>query len=174
MPAEDFVSAKPLRRQLTLVFKGKKEPPWRNGNKRAKEITVTIPDVVQGLTWQKIKLAAKPYIWGKFRATAHLDNGRQMVVYGSTKSIAEKTLKNLALLSTAKILSLNVTEEVDKKNIAMKKEPVQVYPAHATMLIRRPTTGEGREFLDGSKMLEDSIRIDLWPNEEPKGIPPLK
>ncbi len=174
MPAEDFVSAKPLRRQLTLVFKGKKEPPWRNGNKRAKEITVTIPDVVVGLTWRKIKLAAKPYVWGKFRATAHLDNGRQMVVYGSTKSIAEKTLKNLALLSTAKILSLNVTEEVDKKNIAMKKEPVQVYPAHATMLIRRPTTGEGREFLDGSKMLEDSIRIDLWPKEEPKGIPPLK
>jgi hypothetical protein len=173
-PAEDFVSAKPLRRQLTLVFKGKKEPPWRNGTKRAKEISVTIPDVVVGLTWQKIKLAAKPFMWGKFRATAHLDNGRQMVVYGSSKSTAEKTLKRLILLSTAKILSLNVTEEVDKKNIAMRKEPTQVYPAYATMLVRRPTTGEGRDFLDGSKMLEDSIRIDLWMDQEPKGIPPLK
>lgn len=175
MPAEDHLSAKPLRRQLVIIFREKKEPPWKMPNgKIAKQFEVTIPDADVGLTWSKIKLAAKPYTWGKFRATAHLDNGRQMAVYGSTKSEAEKTLRRLVLLSTAKILALNVTEEVEKKNISLKKQAKTVYPAYATLLVRRPTTGEGRNFTDGTKLDEDRIRIDLWPSEAPKGIPPLK
>ncbi len=175
MPAEDYLSAKPLRRQLTIVFKTQKEPPWKMPNgTQAKQKEVTIPDADLGLTWAKIKLAAKPYTWGKFRATAHLDNGRQMAVFGASKSEAEKTLRRLAALSTAKILALNVTEEVEKKNINLKKEPMTVYPAYATLLVRRPTTGEGRNFADGTKASEDRIRIDLWPNEAPKGLPPLK
>ncbi len=176
MPAEDYLSAKPLRRQLTIVFKSKKEPPWKMPDgKNANQYAATIPDADLGLTWKKIKLAAKPYIWGKFRATAHLDNGRQMAVYGASKSEAEKTLRRLADLSTAKILAINVTEEVEKKNIALNKKPKTVYPAYATLLVRKPTTGEGgRNFTDGTKASEDLIRIDLWPDEEPKGLPPLK
>ncbi len=175
MPADDFVSAKPLRRQLQIIFKAKKEPPWRMPNgKQAKKFEVTIPDPIIGLTWSKIKLAAKPYTWGKFRATAHLDNGRQMAVYGSSKSEAEKTLRRMLTLSTAKLLNLNVTEEVEKKNIDLKKDPTVAYPAYANLLIRRTTTGEGRSFTDGTKASEDRIRIDLWPNEAPQGLPPLK
>jgi hypothetical protein len=175
MPADDFVSAKPLRRQLQIIFKAKKEPPWRMPNgKQAKKFEVTIPDPIIGLTWSKIKLAAKPYTWGKFRATAHLDNGRQMAVYGSSKSEAEKTLRRMLTLSTAKLLNLNVTEEVEKKNIDLKKDPTVAYPAYANLLIRRTTTGEGRSFTDGTKASEDRIRIDLWTNEAPQGLPPLK
>lgn len=175
MPAEDYLTAKPLRRQLTIVFMSKKEPPWKMADgTRAKEHQVTIPDADLGLTWSKIKLAAKPYTWGKFRATAHLDNGRQMAVYGATKSEAEKTLRRLVELSTAKILALNVTEEVEKKNINLKKQARTIYPAYATLLVRRPTTGEGRNFADGSKLEDERIRLDLWTNEAPKGTPPLK
>lgn len=174
-PADDYLTAKPLRRQLVIVFKSKKEPPWKTADgKPVKQRTVTIPDVSLGLTWNKIKLAAKAYSWGKFRATANLDNGRQMAIYGSTKSEAEKTLKRLAELSTAKILSLNVSEEVDRKNINLKKQAMQVYPAYATLLVRRPTTGEGREFVDGSKLDEERIRIDLWTDTQPAGLQPLK
>jgi hypothetical protein len=175
MPADDYLTAKPLRRQLVIVFKTKKEPPWRMPDgTQAKKYEVTIPDADLGLTWAKIKLAAKPYTWGKFRATAHLDNGRQMAVYGASKSEAEKTLRRLVELSTAKILALNVTEEVEKKNPNLRKEAKTVYPAYATLLVRRPTTGEGRNFTDGSQLEEDRIRLDLWTNEAPKGIPPLK
>ncbi len=175
MPADDYVSAKPLRRQLVIVFKTKKEPTWKMPDgKPAKQYEVTIPDVSLALTWGKIKQAAKAYTWGKFRATAHLDNGRQMAVYGASKSEAEKSLRRLATLTTAKILALNVTEEVEKKNINLRKQPKLVYPAYATLLVRRPTTGEGRDFLDGNKLDEDRIRIDLWPVEQPAGIQPLK
>jgi hypothetical protein len=174
MPADDFVSAKPLRRQLIIIFKTKKEPPWRMPDgKQSRNKTVTIPDAIVGLTWGKIKFAARPYTWGKFRATAHLDNGRQMAVYGASKSEAEKTLRRMLTLTTANLLNLNVTEEVEKKNLNLKKDSVTVYPAHATLLIRRTTTGEGRSFTDGTKASEDRIRIDLWPNEAPQGLPPL-
>jgi hypothetical protein len=170
-PAEDYLSAKPLRRQLTIILKkGKKEPPWRINSKNCKDVTVTIPDVVVGLSWQRIKDACKPYTWGKFRATANLDNGRQMAIYASNKSEAERVLKRFLTLSTANPLSISVTEEVEKKNIALKKEPVTVYPAYATLLVRRTTTGEGRDFLDGSKLAEDLVRVDLWMDQEPKGV----
>lgn len=170
-PAEDYLTAKPLRRQLTIILKkGKKEPPWRIGSKNCKDVTVTIPDVVVGLSWRRIKDACKPYTWGKFRATANLDNGRQMAIYASNKSEAERVLKRFLTLSTAKPLSISVTEEVEKKNIALKKEPVQVFPAYATLLVRRTTTGEGRDFLDGSKLAEDLVRVDLWMDQEPKGV----
>lgn len=175
MPADDYVSAKPLRRQLTLVFKEKKEPPYKMPDgARAKQVTITIPDVVVGLTWRKIKEVALKFTWGKFRATAHLDNGRQMAVYGATKTEAERTCKRLATLSTAKILALNVTEEVDKKNVNLKKKATTMYPAHATLLVRRPTTGEGKNLLDGSKVDADRIRVDLWTTTPPAGTNTLK
>ena len=175
MPAEDFVSAKPLRRSLTIIFKEKKEPPWKMPNgKQVRQYTVSIPDVSMGLSWTKIKQAAQSYRWGKFRATAHLDNGRQMAVYGASKGEAERVIKRLLTLSTAKVLSLNVTEEVEKKNINLRKDPKTVYPAYATLLVRKPTTGEGRDYIDGSKMAEESIRLDLWTDVAPDGLPPLK
>lgn len=175
MPADDYLTAKPLRRQLTIVFKTKKEPPWKMPNgKPAKQYEVTIPDVIVGLSWQKLKLAALSYRWGKFRATAHLDNGRQMAVYAASKGEAEKVLRRLAELSTANLLNLNVTEEVEKKNIKLRKDPVQVYPAYATLLVRKATTGEGRSFTDGTNLEEDRIRIDLWTDKEPKGFQTLK
>jgi hypothetical protein len=142
--------------------------------KPCKQYEITIPDISLGLTWTKIKLAAKSYQWGKFRATAHLDNGRQMAVYGASKSEAEKVLRRLAALSTAKILALNVTEEVEKKNLNLKKVAKTVYPAYATLLVRKATTGEGRQFVDNTKLSEDRIRLDLWPVTEPKGTQPLK
>lgn len=174
MPAEDFVSAKPLRRQLTIVMRSKKEPPYKTGGKASKTVTITIPDAIVGLSWKRIKLATQPYSWGKFRATANLDNGRQMAIYASNRSEAEKVMKRFLLLTTAKVLTLSVTEEVDKKNIRLKKDPTQLFPAYATMLIRKDTTGEGRDFIDGSKMVKDSFRVDLWTKEEPKGTPPFR
>jgi hypothetical protein len=174
MPAEDFLSAKPLRRQLTIKMRGKKEPPWKLKGKEVQSVTVTIPDVVVGLTWKRIKEACKPYNYGRFRATANLDNGRQMAIYASNRSEAEKVIKRFLTLTNAKVLSLSVTEEVAKKNPNLRKEITPVYPAHATLLVRRATNGEGREFLDGSKLAEESIRVDLWMNDEPKGLSPFK
>ena len=172
-PAEDWLRAKMQRRKLSVVFKSKKQPPWSSLDKRVREFTYTIPDAKVGLTWKEIKSAAKPYTWGKFRATANLDNGRQMAVYGATEKEAEQQLRSLMRLTTAEILTLSVTEEKDR-NPALRKEATQLYPAYAVLLIRRSTAERtGRTDLSGQRYNEERQRIELWPDTEPAGLLPL-
>lgn len=175
-PAEDWLKAKTQLRKLTIIFKSKEKPPWVNpaGQSRVREITTTIPDVERGLTWQEIKTAAKKFTWGKFRATANLDNGRQMAIYGATEAEAERKLRELKALTPANIITLSVTEEKDR-NPNLRKDATEMYPAYATLLIRRPTTDiTGRTDLSGNNYSEETIRIDLWPDTQPPNLPPLQ
>jgi hypothetical protein len=157
-----------MQRQVIIEFRSKDRPPWRHLNgDRPRTATYTIPDMKVSVDWQKIKKAAKYYIWGKFRATANLDNGRQMAVYGSTPQIAEDKLKDLMSLSTAKIVTLSITEEKDR-NAALKKSPTVMYPAHITVTIRRPTTDPNRRpDIEGNKWNEERKRFEIWQDTEP-------
>lgn len=171
-PAEDWVRAKVQRRKLTLVFKSKPEPPWRAGpnQSRTKEVTVTIPEVKRGLTWREIKAAARKWTWGKFRATAQLTTGRQMVVYGATANEAENKLREFLTLTTLELSTLSVTEEKDR-NRNLRKLPTVMYPAYGTMLIRRPALEpQGRTDIDGDTYSSELRRFELWPANEPPGL----
>ncbi|MGG6293801.1 hypothetical protein ACQ4M4_05195 [Leptolyngbya sp. AN02str] len=172
-PAEDWYRAGVQRRKLTIVFKSKKEPPWRGtSGERVKTCTYTIPEPKRGLNWQELKTAARQYDWGKYRATANLDNGRQMAVYGASEGEAERKLRELLFLSTGELITLSVTEEKDR-NIALRKDTQRMYPAFATLLVRRPTANlTGNTDLTGQRFEEESIRIDLWPDTEPPGFIP--
>ena len=173
-PAEDWLRGGMQRRKLTVVFKSKAAPPWILPGERVREATFTVPEPDLSLTWQKIKLASKPFEWGKFRALAKLDNGRQMAVYGATAQDAEDKLRELLELSTAKMLTLSVSEEKDR-HPNLKKPAVRMYPAYATLLIRRSTAEiSGTNDLSGNNYTEETIRIDLWVDEEPADLPPLR
>jgi hypothetical protein len=173
-PAEDWLKAGTQRRKLTIVFKSKPEPPWIIPSGRVREVTATIPDAKVGLSWATIKAAANPWTWGKYRATANLDNGRQMAVYGASEGQAETKLRELLALSTANILTLSVTEEKDRHQ-NLKKDPVQMYPAYATLLIRRSTAElTGTNDLSGQNFKQEHIRLELWTETEPEGISPLQ
>lgn len=172
-PAEDWLRAGMQRRKLTIVYKSKETPPWSNGTERVKEVTYTIPEPEIGLTWRKIKTAAKFYDWGKYRATANLDNGRQMAVYGATPMEAEDKVKELLTLSTAKLLTLAVSEEKDR-HPNLRKQATKMYPAYATLLIRRSTAElTGSNDLNGNNYKDEHVRIELWPETEPEGTPAL-
>lgn len=167
-PAEDWYRARFQRRQATIVFRGVAAPPWResNGN-RVKEASYSIPDCRSGVSWADLKSACRPYQWGEWRATAKLDNGRQMAVYGATSQEAQNTLERLLRLSTASIIALNVSQE-KIRNIKLKKYPTQLYPAFATLLIRIPSTDAvGRTELDGDTWDQDKRRWAIWRDEEP-------
>lgn len=173
-PAEDWYRARPQRRKLTIVFRDKKSPPWRqNDGGRCKEATYTVPDCHLGLTWQRIKVAARAYTWGKYRTTAKLDNGRQMAVYGATPQEAQRKLYELLSLSTAEVISLSTSEEV-LRDIRRVKRPTTMYPVSATLLIRRPSIElDGRTMLDGDTYREEFRRISLWQDTEPANMEPL-
>lgn len=173
-PAEDWVRAGMQRRKLTIVFKSKELPPWIIPGGRVREVSYTVPEPDLALSWRKIKLAAKPYNWGKYRATANLDNGRQMAVYGATPNEAEDKLKDLLELSTGKLLTLAISEEKDRHQ-NLKKQAIRMYPAYATLLIRRSTAElTGTNDLSGNNYTDETIRIELWPEDEPEGLPPLQ
>lgn len=174
-PAEDWLKGRYQRRKLTVVFKSKEKPPWVATNGESiKESTMTVPDVEVGLTWREIKLAAKPFTWGKYRATANLDNGRQMACYGATAAEAEEKLRELKQLTSAEILTLSVTEEKDR-HPGLRKTPTRMYPAYATLLIRRSTAEiSGSNDLTGTNYRQERIRIELWTDSEPLNLPPLQ
>lgn len=174
-PAEDWYRAKTQRSKLTIVFKSIEKSPFRDSDgKNAKEATYSIPDPKPGLSWEKIKHAAKAYNWGRFRATANLDNGRQMAVYGATPAEAEDKLQELMTLSTAEISTLSITEE-KTRNPALKKDITRMYPATGVYLVRRSSVdATGRTDISGNKFKERLIRFPLWKEDEPDEFKELK
>ena len=173
-PLNDWVRAQPQRRKLTVVFRNQPEPPWRRDEIEYKETTITIPDLDFGVTWTRLKQVLRPYIWGEWRATAQLTNGRQMAVYGGSKQEAENTLLRCLQLSTTELSTLSVSQEV-LRHPDLRKRPIQVFPAYATLLVRRDSVERtGRTFINGDNQETDIIRIQLWPDEEPPDLEPLR
>ncbi|MGL4485383.1 MAG: hypothetical protein ACRCUS_10555 [Anaerovoracaceae bacterium] len=173
-PAQDFLSTTPLRRQLVFTYRNVNSPPWRDAQgKPAKTVTITVPDVKLGLNWQQLKLLARPFNWGKYRAKADLANGRQMVVFGSSPGEAKSTLMDFHSLCTSEILSLNITEEDYKKNPGLYKQPTQVFVQEATLLVRRDNVGQGQNYSTGQQLTDDVQQIILWTDTQPAGNPTL-
>ncbi|MEC4888292.1 MAG: hypothetical protein SAL70_44355, partial [Scytonema sp. PMC 1070.18] len=162
---------------LVITFYSVAQPPWRrdSGN-RLVTATYSIPDVkTSKLDWNDIKLACggpNGYMWGRFRATGILSNGRQMQVMGQTGDEAEDRLRALAALSNASIvkkptISEDRAEDKDKKYL---KQPTRIYPAYFTILNQYKSAGargSGIPMSDGIyKRRQD--KIDLWTETKPE------
>lgn len=170
-PAGDWVAKLPRYRHLMLVFKGKEHPPWIDAQGlRVKEASVTVPDAKKGLSWEQIKKAASPYNWGRFCAKARLTNGRVMTLYGASVAEAQKKIKQIMTLSDTDHYALDVTEEIER-HPELKKSNTKVYPAYATLLVRRESTSlTGRTDLSGKRWEETPIRFNLWEDVKPIGL----
>lgn len=142
-PVDEWVRAYPGQIKLTITFYNKQFPPFKldNGQRLVRAI-YNVPAISRTmLTWEQIKAACgggNGYLWGRFRATANLDNGRQMQVYGGSDREAERRLKALLELSSAKILTLTVAEEKREgrraADQAMYKETTRIYPAFCCII----------------------------------------
>ena len=173
-PADDWVFKQPRPRYLVIIFKDKETPPWTHKDgRRVKEVSVTIPDAKKNLTWENIKKACSPYNWGRFCAKARLENGRQMALYGATSSEAKKKLKEIMTLSEVGYYSIDISEE-DERHPALIKRSTRIYPAFATLLVRKETTTlKGRADISGKKWDEQVTRFRLWTNLQPGEFKPL-
>ncbi len=171
MPERDYVSPMPQRRKLKIIFRSKKTPPWINADGEiVKTVEVNIPDVKQGLSWDKLKSTVKPYTWGKYQVTAHLSNGRQMRVYAVSFNEGERQLNEYIKLSTASINRFHHgVAATDSPNLNQRKLPTLVYPAYARLFI-------GDVKADGSlrSKKKSTVRVDLWVAEEPENSDQLR
>lgn len=185
-PVEDWIRASPQTIKLTVQLSSNKQPPFKAyPGKRYVQAIYNIPDVdPKKLTWANIKKAcggASGYSWGRFRATANLDNGRQMQIYGGTAEDAETRLRALLALSTAHILTLSITEEKkegrrasDKK---MYKATTKVYPAYFSIINTKKIIVESeKEMKSVSSKLAGNFKrsrtkkIPLWTTKEPGNV----
>ncbi len=171
MPESDYVRPAPQRRKLKVIFRGKKSPPWKLPDGTvAMTAEVNIPDVKRGLTWSQLKSVVKPYTWGKYQITAHLSNGRQMRCFAVSYSEGERQLNEYIKLSTATITRFHhgvaATDDPDPNK---RKKPTLVYPAYAKL-----TVGDVRA--DGTlrSKKKNTVRVDLWVNDEPDNSDHLK
>ncbi|NEU76950.1 hypothetical protein PI95_031755 [Hassallia byssoidea VB512170] len=188
MPLEEFVRAQPHTIKLTIFWYPNKTPPFSAGHsEKLVRPYCNIPDVdKKKLDWGIIKQAAggtNGYSWGRFRATANLDNGRQMKIHASTEEEASKMLKNLAELSTAKILTLSITEEKKEgrreQYQTLFKETTKVYPAYFVVINSEKILVESeRQRTQKISNLKSTTKADfkrkrtqkifLWVDKEPE------
>lgn len=188
LPLEEYVRAQPHTIKLTVFFYSIKAPPFKakKGTKLTRA-SYNIPDVERAkLTWDAIKEAcggSNGYMWGRFRATANLSNGRQMQVYGSTEKEAEKRLKALLAFSSAKILTLSIAEEKKEglrdTDKLMYKESTRIYPAYFSIISsEKIITESNREIIDttpgkvtptlaGNFRRAKTRKIPLWIDKAP-------
>jgi hypothetical protein len=177
-PVDDYLRAKPQTIRLVIQFYSSQQPPWKGTEtQRLVAATYAIPDIEPAkLDWQTIKLACggeNGYMWGRFRATGLLDNGRQMQVMGHTKEEAEDRLRALLAISKAKILKKPTISEDRQEDIkgAYLKQPTRIYPAYFTILNQYKVPGalgSGVPFASGN-YIRKKDRINLWTTEEPDG-----
>lgn len=184
MPVHEYVRANPLTTKLCITYFSVKEPPYY-GKKKDKIIRAiyNVPDVKHGaLKWEAIKNAAggaNGYQWGRFKARANLNNGREMSIYGGSAEIAEKQLKQLLTLSNAKIATLSITEEKKEGKRAtdqgLYKPSTQMYPAYFSILnsekiiieSNREQIMNARTTMSGTYKRTQTRRVPLWVKEKP-------
>lgn len=172
----DSTRAAPSELTVRLILYSRKTPPYSKAKQSA---TITLHDFKRSkLDWDIIKKALggkNGYTYGRFRATARLDSGRQLVVYASTEKEAEDRILELEKLVEPDIQTLSIAEE--KKSGAkangkpLQKEPIKIYPAYFYIqskqrILNESTDAQGFQTLDGT-WNSRRFTIELFPDEKP-------
>jgi hypothetical protein len=182
MPADDYLRAKPQSIRLVITFFSVQQPPWKAPpGQRLITATYAIPDVKRSkCDWETIKQACggrNGYMWGRFRSTGSLSNGRQMQVLGASADEAEDRLRALVALSEA-TLAKKPTPSEDKAEDASGsyiKRPTRIYPAYCTIMNQYQVPG-GRDSalqFNSGNFVRRQDKILLWTDEEPFGTSEL-
>jgi hypothetical protein len=112
-------------------------------------------------------------MWGRYRATGLLDNGRQMQVLGATPEEAEDRLKALLALGEGTLLKKpTISEDRAEDNTGTYlKQPTRVYPAYFTIMNQYKVPGaQGSGIpMTSGLYIRRNDRITLWTDEKPFG-----
>jgi hypothetical protein len=177
-PVQEYIQANSFKGiRVNLMLFPYEEPPFYRGEKiKPESVRLWVPDVERSkLDWEQLKQACggtNGYMWGRFRASARLDNGRSFVVLGASEQEVESQIERMLTLTSANLLTLNVSEQQKKGEVAarpkLQKEPRRVYPGFAYIVNRQ-------EFLDPNKSIttvrgnfrDKKARIPLYTRTKP-------
>lgn len=164
---DEWYSLKPQSRKLIIEFRGKEKPPFLNSDGTlSQRVQISIPNVKPGVGWTQLK-TIKKFTWGNYMARGVFSDRRQMTVWGSSEAEAKSTLLALAQLSASDLVQLSVSHP-EIQNIRRRKDPTLVFPAYATLLVRRTTIGANdTTLIDGQNKAMARMRVELWKDNPP-------
>ncbi|MDB9375750.1 hypothetical protein [Nodularia sphaerocarpa] len=175
-PLDDYLRAKPRTITLVIQFFSNQQPPWAKvGTQRLISSTCQIPDIKrERIDWARIKLACggtNGFMFGRFRVTGLLNNGRQMTIYGASADEAEERLRALLYFSDAELIKKPTITEDRTEDTAGSyiKQPRRIYPAYFTIFnqFQVPGAPGGSIPINGQRFIKKQERIDLWTDQEP-------
>lgn len=178
MPADDYLRAKPQTLRIIVVMTSVQSPPFISSNgQRLTRATYSIPDLKRSkCNWEDIKAACggtNGYMWGRYRCTGVLSNGRQMQVMGASPDEAEDRLRAFLTLSEATLVKKpTISEDRAEDNTGSYiKQPKRLYPAYFTIMNQYKVAGSrgsGIPLSDGIYNRKND-KIILYTNEKPLG-----
>lgn len=169
---EEALKAKPKFRNLRIEWHERPHPPWRLPNgERGISPYCNIPNPKPNLRWREIKLAAKPFTWGPWKATAYLSSRREMAVWGASEQEAINKLKELVDLSTDEITGLYCSQEIEKPR-QQKKVPTLVYPKQGVLRQKQSPLYLNDPMNFNKRLFDKSVeKFALWLDNEPSDFP---
>jgi hypothetical protein len=176
LPLEEYAKAKEQSLRILIDLYSKKEPPFYRDTKDLVLASVAIPDVKRSmLDWATIKRLCggeNGYMWGRFRAVARLDNGRKLIIHAGSEEEAERQIKDYLQLTTAEMLTLNITEEKKAaqrlQRPKLAKNTTRIYPAYFTVINRKEILEPDKGRAGIKRNYRDArIRIPLWTEQPP-------
>ena len=156
----------PQLRRLEIIFKSVPRPPFvEPDGKRAKETSVTIPNVKRNLSWQKIKTTLKSpsYVWGDGTAVLKFIDKRKIRANFdlSIATSIEGILKEWAELSDGTIKTITASNYLDQPAY-MNDSPKTMYPAYGRLINKNFTS------LNQTPPSQLEIyKFDLWTEDAP-------
>lgn len=162
VPIHEVITPKTSRYTLTIHYSEYEMPPLTRNGRRGKSVKMKTPDSSLGISFNQLKIAFKPFTWGGIRATAQLDNGRQLAVYGVSESECRDMLRSLSSFTSAEITRTVFTDVNSGQPVNQRKDPTRMYPYKATMFTRSLNQLNGRYNIE-------TQTIFLW-RDRPVGL----
>ena len=155
VPLHEFVTPLTSKYTLTVHFNEYDKPPFTRKGKQGRTAKLKVSDSELSISFNQLKVAFKPYSWGGTRRTTHLNNGRQLAVYGASEAECNDLTNSLLSFTSAEAVKSSYTD-VNSGVPANQRKPVtRMYPYKATMSIR------SRNQISGSFTVQTQT-IVLW------------
>ncbi|OKH47299.1 hypothetical protein NIES2101_23970 [Calothrix sp. HK-06] len=176
-PTDDYLRVRPQSLRIVIKFFSESSPPWQaRTNSRLVTATYAIPEIEPSkIDWERLKQACggvNGYLWGRYRATIILDNGRQIQCWGASGGEAEDRAKAFLQFTKGKPIraKATITEDRTEDNTgSFVKQPIRVYPAYFTILNQYQVPGANGSGIpiNGKRYIRKRDRIDLWTSTKP-------
>lgn len=171
----EILEQHPQLRRLEITFKSVPTPPYINPDgTRARNSTITIPNVKASLTWRDIKRTLKynkttpSYTWGDSVAVLKFVDKRKIRIQFDRNSMTneevETYLKELAELSDGVIKTITINEYVEQPR-QLRDRATGMYPLEARV-VNRNLTDINRS--NANSLPVAAYRFPIWVENEPE------